>query len=93
MAFDRTKLGLTHASLNSNHARQWAYYTADATATVDSAGYFNSAADLLNVGDEIYAITSVGGTTAYGNYYVSANDGTTVDVNDAVSRVTSTDTD
>lgn len=93
MAFDRTDLALDTPAQNSNLPRKWSYTTADATAVVDSAGYFNNASDLLKVGDVITAKTSTGGTTAYGEYYVSANDGTTVDVNDAVSIVTSTDTD
>lgn len=93
MAFDRTNLALESATQNSNLPRQWSYTTTDTAATVDSAGYFNGAADLLNKGDVIRANVDTDGTPGYGEFYVSDNDGTTVDVNDIVSRVTSTDTD
>jgi len=70
----------------------WGYSTTDATAVVDSAGYFNGVAGDVQVGDIIMANTSTGGTLAAGFYLVSANDGTTVDVNDALV-VNATDTD
>jgi hypothetical protein len=70
----------------------WGYSTADATAAVDSAGYFNGVAGDVQVGDMILANTSTGGTLAAGFYLVSANSGTVVDVNDALV-VTATDTD
>lgn len=93
MAFDRTNLALESATQNSGLPRQWAYTTTDTAAVVDSAGYFNDADDLLNVGDIIRANVDTDGTPGYGEFYVSANSGGTVDVNDIVSRVTSTDTD
>jgi len=70
----------------------WGYSTTDATAAVDSSGYFNGVAGQVQVGDIIMANTSTGGTLAAGFYLVSANDGTTVDVNDALV-VNATDTD
>lgn len=93
MAFDRTDFALKANHQNSGHPRQWTYTTVDTAATVDSAGYFNNAKDLVNVGDVIFANVDTDGTPGYGEFYVSANDGTTVDVNDIVSRVTTTDTD
>lgn len=93
MAFDRTNFALESATMNSGLPRQWSYTTVDTAAAVDSAGYFNDAADLVNVGDIIRANVDTDGTPGYGEFYVSANNGTTVDVNDIVSRVTSTDTD
>jgi hypothetical protein len=93
MAFDKTDLGLESAALNSTLPRTWLYTTADAKATVDSAGYFNKAAAELKVGDLIRAKCSTGGTTSYDTFFVSANDGTTVDVNDSVIYNTTTDTD
>jgi len=81
MAFDRTNLALSSASLNSGLGpRRWTYTTADTTATVDTAGYFDNAADLLTVGDIVEAITSSGGTPSYDSYLVNSNTGGVVDV-------------
>ena len=94
MAFDRTNLALSSASMNSGLGpRRWTYTTTDATATVDSAGYFNNAADLLTVGDIVEAVTSSGGTPSYDSYLVNANDGSTVDVADTVALDGASDTD
>ncbi|MCC7166683.1 MAG: hypothetical protein IT565_03855 [Rhodospirillales bacterium] len=70
----------------------WHYTTTDAAATVDSAGYFNSAADMLRVGDIVIANTETGGTMKGGFFLVSANSGGVVDVND-MTRIGDTDTD
>ena len=51
----------------------WHYATADAAASVDSSGYLNGAADLLRVGDFIFANTDTGGTPAHGIFVVRAN--------------------
>lgn len=76
--------------------RIWSYKTDDAAATVDTSGYFNSAANILKVGDTIIrtTFTSTAFTTlsTQGFHTVSSNDGTTVDVNDTLA-VTATDTD
>lgn len=92
MAFDITNFA-SEAIFNSNQPRIWRYTTTDTAAVVDSAGYFNTVADMVNVGDIVKANVDTDGTPGYGEFYVSANDGTTVDVNDIVSIVTSTDTD
>lgn len=70
----------------------WHYATADTVATVNTAGYFNSAANMLNLNDVIIAVTSTGGTPVISHLYVNANDGSTVDVVDGVA-ITNTDTD
>ena len=93
MAFERSNFGLLGAGLNSNHPRLWSYFTTDTAATCDTAGYFNAAKDLLKVGDIIKVNADTGGTPAYVELYVNANDGTTVDTSDAVSIVVATDTD
>lgn len=93
MAFIRKNLGLDSAGMNSDLPRRWTYTTTDATATVDTVGYFNGAADLLKVGDLVYAKTSTGGTPSYDSYHVSANDGTVVDVNDSAPTDGASDTD
>jgi len=74
----------------------FSYSTADAAATVDTAGYFNSVADLVNVGDIILRTTFTDGTftavSTAGMHVVSSNTGGVVDVNDALA-LTMTDTD
>ena len=72
--------------------RLWYYSTADTIATVNTAGYFNDAANMLNVNDVILAITSTGGTPVVSHTYVNANDGSTVDVVNGVA-ITATDSD
>lgn len=72
--------------------RLWYYSTADTIATVNTAGYFNDAATMLNVNDVILAITSTGGTPVVSHTYVNANDGSTVDVVNGVA-ITATDSD
>jgi hypothetical protein len=56
------------------------YRTADAAATVAGASYFNNAANILNVGDVILAITGVGGTIVPKIYMVLTNTGSAVTV-------------
>jgi hypothetical protein len=92
MAFDRTNFAVSE-NHNSSLPRVCSYTTVDTAAAVDSAGYFNDVADILNVGDVIKANVDTDGTPGYVEFYVSANDGTTVDVNDGVTIVTTTDTD
>jgi hypothetical protein len=70
----------------------WHYTTADAAATVDSAGYFNAASSQLRVGDIIIANVATGGTMLAGQFLVSANSGGVVDVND-MTGISATDTD
>lgn len=89
MAFDSANLtrlaGASGVSL-------WHYTTTDTVATVNTAGYFNSVANMVKVNDVIIAVTSSGGTPAVSHIYVNSNDGSTVDVVDGVA-VTSTDSD
>jgi len=54
---------------NSNAPTLWTYATSDALTTVDGAGYFNSAAGLLQVGDWILCSSS----STYGIFIVNAN--------------------
>jgi N-acetylmuramic acid 6-phosphate (MurNAc-6-P) etherase len=70
----------------------WHYSTADTIADVNTAGYFNSAANMLGVNDVIIAVTSTGGTPVVSHTYVNANSGTVVDVVDGVA-ITNTDSD
>ncbi|HAE02173.1 MAG TPA: hypothetical protein DCL95_14430 [Rhodospirillaceae bacterium] len=70
----------------------WHYTTTDAAASVDTAGYFNEAADMLRVGDMILANTDTDGTLSSGILHVSSNTGTVVDVDD-LTAIGSADTD
>ena len=69
----------------------WHYTTPDTANTVDTAGYFNSAADMIRVGDIVLANTETGGTAKAGLLLVSANAGGVVDVND-MTQIGATDT-
>lgn len=70
----------------------WHYTTTDTIADVNTAGYFNSAANMLGLNDVILAVTSTGGTPVVSHTYVNANNGSTVDVVDGVA-ITNTDSD
>ncbi|WP_428246753.1 hypothetical protein [Ferrovibrio sp.] len=70
----------------------WHYKSADTPAQIDTAGYFNGAASMLNVGDHIYLHAGIGGTPKFGHVVVNANAGGVVDVADMV-ETGGTDTD
>jgi len=53
MPFDGTYLTLVGPAGNSKAGRMWKYFTEDANTAIDGAGYFNSASDLLGVGDTV----------------------------------------
>lgn len=93
MAYSATGLNSAGAQSKAGNAPQmWTYTTTDAIGDVNTAGYFNSAASLLKVGDIIFCYTSTGGTPAMSIVWVNANSGTVVDVTDGLT-VTATDTD
>ena len=77
MALVLTSLG-SFGQAGGNQA--FLYRTADLAATVAGAGYFNNAANILNVGDWIFATTGIGGTVLGKIYVVTANTGTVVTV-------------
>jgi hypothetical protein len=91
MAYSSTGLSAAGGQSKAGNAPQlWTYSSADAIATVNTSGYFNSAASLLKVGDLIYVFDT---TNTLGHLvYVNANSGTVVDVTDGLA-VTSTDSD
>lgn len=70
----------------------WYYTTADAIADVNTAGYFNNAANMLNLNDVVICITSTGTTPVVSHAYVNANNGSTVDIINGVA-ITDTDSD
>lgn len=69
--------------------QMWAYTSADAIATVNTAGYFNDAADLLKVGDLIYVHDSATPTAnlvvvlSNASGVVDVSNGTTIAVTDS----------
>jgi hypothetical protein len=70
----------------------WHYTTADAAAAVDTAGYFNAAADMLRAGDIIIANTETAATPKGGLFFVSTAAAGSVDVND-MTQVGAADSD
>jgi hypothetical protein len=60
----------------------WHYSTPDPASTVDGAGYFNAAAEMLRVGDFILANTGQGGTPQHGIFVVASNQNGQVDLSD-----------
>jgi hypothetical protein len=70
----------------------WHYTTPDAAATVDTAGYFNGASEMLRVGDLILANVDTGGTIKAGIFFVNANAAGVVDIAD-ITSIGGTDTD
>ncbi len=70
----------------------WHYTTTDTATDVDTAGYFNTATDMVRVGDMILANTDTDGTPASGIFLINANAAGTVDVAD-MTAVGGTDLD
>ena len=81
--------GLCRVNGDSN-GNLWMYNTADAIAAVNSANYFNDAANMLNVRDLIIVQDTNTPTTNF--VTVLSNNGTTVDVSDGTA-VAETDGD
>jgi len=76
--------GLARIGGDSNGSL-WMYSTTDAIATVNSAGYFNGAANMLAVRDLIIVCDTNTPTTNFVN--VLSNTGTVVDVSDGTAVV------
>jgi hypothetical protein len=70
--------------------RLWVYTSEDAIATVNTAGYFNDASDLLTVRDIIFAIDT--NTPTSHIISVLSNASGVVDVSDGLA-ITETDSD
>lgn len=81
--------GLARIGGDSNGSL-WMYTTADAIATVNTAGYFNGAANMLAVRDLVIVCDTNAPTTNFVN--VLSNTGTVVDVSDG-TPVAETDGD
>ena len=81
--------GLTRVGGDSN-VSLWMYTSADAIATVNTSGYFNSAANMLDVRDLIIVRDTNVPTTSFCT--VLSNTGSVVDVSDGTA-VAETDGD
>lgn len=81
--------GLTRIGGDSNGSL-WMYTTADAIAAVNTAGYFNGAANMLDVRDLIIVRDTNAPTTSFCT--VLTNTGSVVDVSDGTA-VVETDSD
>ena len=81
--------GLTRVGGDSNGSL-WMYTSADAIADVNTSGYFNSAANMLDVRDLIIVRDTNAPTTSFCT--VLSNTGSVVDVSDGTA-VAETDSD
>jgi hypothetical protein len=91
MAFAMSGLTAIGQSKRGNAPGLFLYKTADTQATVNTAGYFNSIASLLTVGDIIFVYDST--TPSLVLTYVNAVSGAgVVDIADGTT-VSATDTD
>ena len=94
MAFDSTKFGPIGGQARRGKQPQiWSYTTEDAAATVDSAGYFSSMYNSLEIGDVIYRVTTSSGALSTAGFHVVKDKASgAIDVVDATA-LTVTDTD
>lgn len=83
MAYSSTGLNLVAGSKAGNAPQIWSYQSADAIATVNTSGYFDSAASLMKVGDLIYVYDTATPTASL--VVVLSNTGTVVDVSDGTT--------
>ncbi len=90
MAYSATGLvPIGGQSKAGNAPQMWAYTTTDAIATVNTAGYFNDASELLKVGDLMYVHDSNTPTGSLcivlsnASGVVDVSDGTTIAVTDS----------
>lgn len=90
MAYSATGLQPIGGQSKAGNAPQmWSYTSTDAIATVNTSGYFNSASDLLKVGDLMYIRDSATPTASLvivlsnASSVVDVSDGTTISVADA----------
>jgi hypothetical protein len=70
----------------------WHYGTGDTADQVDSSGYFNTAAEMLRVGDMIMANCDTDGTPVAGIFLVRVSSGGVVDVSN-MTQVGAANTD
>lgn len=77
MAYDPKRLSVL---AYANGFTLWHYLTNDNAAAVSTAGYFNTATDMLRSGDMILANVDNAGSKGAGIFVVKTNTGGVVDV-------------
>lgn len=77
MAFTASNLSVL---AYANNFTLWHFTTTDTALTVEGAGYFNSAVDMLRVNDLMIVNIDTDGTPATDFYIVTGNDGSAVTV-------------
>ena len=82
--------GLQQVGPGGNAPRIWVYSTTDAIATVNTAGYFNDASDLLQVRDIVFVCDTNTPTTSICS--VLSNASGVVDISDGTA-IAETDSD
>lgn len=94
MAFTKASFAPIGGQATRGRAPQiFAYKTTDAAADVDTSGYFNGVANIVEVGDVILRLTLSGSAVSTtGWHVVVSNTGGVVDVSDTTA-LTVTDTD
>jgi len=91
MAYSKDGLNLIGGGGKAGSAPQvWTYTSADAIATVNTAGYFNNASTLLNVRDIMFIVDS--NTPTLHIVSVLSNSSAVVDISDGTA-VAETDSD
>jgi hypothetical protein len=91
MAFNRENFGpIGNTSKAGSAPVMWGYKSADAIATVNTAGYFNGVSDVVTVGDIIYCYDTATPTASL--VVVLSNAAGVVDVSDG-QAITVADTD
>lgn len=80
MAYSVDGLMLVAGSKAGNAPQMWTYKSNDLASDIDGAGYFNSAASILKVGDLMYIHADADSTPTFGLAVVNSNDGATVDI-------------
>lgn len=77
MAFTASNLSVL---AYANNFTLWHYTSTDTALTIEGAGYFNSAVDMLRVNDLMIINIDTDGTPATKFYIVTANTGSSVTV-------------
>jgi hypothetical protein len=90
MAFSSAGWNVIGAAKKGNAPSMYTYTSADAIATVNTAGYFNDLSDTLAVGDVIFVHDSA--TPTLSIVMVASNASGVVDVTDGTA-ISMTDTD
>lgn len=90
MAFSSAGWNVIGAAKKGNAPSMYTYTSADAIATVNTAGYFNDLSDTLSVGDIIFVHDSA--TPTMSIVMVASNAAGVVDVTDGTA-ISMTDTD